>query len=467
METINSDLKIQGDLEINKNIQANGNAYVFGTLEVGGSLKTNSLDIEKGFTSKGALTVLPSGFVGIGTSNPTQELTVVRNDDKHADLRIHNKSGHSLDVFSGTTRAGIWSYGPRSLEFATQAKERMKITPDGKVGIGVTNPQVQLHTTAAIINSVTIGTKPSPAINYPWPYESIGVSKANHNLRLQSPGYIVFHAGVNSNEEANKSKTPLVIHKDGRVGIGGSPAQQAKLHVRGKVKNKNFTSYGFLNHKGRVGFWEGNNNNPGVSIWADDRIVSTEYMAKSDRRIKENIQASDSSEDLEILKKIQIVNYKYKDKVQTDDRVYKKVIGQQIADIYPQAVQTNHVTIIPNILKYSSIKKGWLLLSNHELNKGDVIQLVFENGIEEVAVLESKKGKIQLDIDKEGKVFVYGSKVKDFHVVDYEALAMLNISATQELLYLIDQQAKDLEKMKNKMQQLIPNTSRSKKAYNA
>ena len=35
--------------------------------------------------------------------------------------------------------------------------------------------------------------------------------------------------------------------------------------------------------------------------------------------------------------------------------------------------------------------------------------------------------------DLEEKVFVYGREVDDFHTVDYEAISMLNVSATQEL----------------------------------
>ena len=34
---------------------------------------------------------------------------------------------------------------------------------------------------------------------------------------------------------------------------------------------------------------------------------------------------------------------------------------------------------------------------------------------------------------EEEKVFVYGREVSDFRVVDYEAISMLNVSATQEL----------------------------------
>ena len=36
-------------------------------------------------------------------------------------------------------------------------------------------------------------------------------------------------------------------------------------------------------------------------------------------------------------------------------------------------------------------------------------------------------------IKKETTVFVYGKQVNDFHIVDYDALSMLNVSATQAL----------------------------------
>ena len=41
------------------------------------------------------------------------------------------------------------------------------------------------------------------------------------------------------------------------------------------------------------------------------------------------------------------------------------------------------------------------------------------------------------------KIFVYGREVKDFRTVDYEAIAMLNVSATQELARKLE--AKDAE----------------------
>ncbi|MCB0315959.1 MAG: hypothetical protein KDH84_22350, partial [Calditrichaeota bacterium] len=46
-------------------------------------------------------------------------------------------------------------------------------------------------------------------------------------------------------------------------------------------------------------------------------------------------------------------------------------------------------------------------------------------------------------------VFVYGREVNDFHTVDYEAISMLNVSATQELYRLIQQQQREIDALKS------------------
>lgn len=89
-----------------------------------------------GFDNDDAITILNNGHVGIGTSDPKQELTIVRKDDNNADLRLHNNSGHALDVFSGTTKAGLYSYGERDLELAVNGEVALTINSDGNLGIG-------------------------------------------------------------------------------------------------------------------------------------------------------------------------------------------------------------------------------------------------------------------------------------------------------------------------------------------
>lgn len=49
-------------------------------------------------------------------------------------------------------------------------------------------------------------------------------------------------------------------------------------------------------------------------------------------------------------------------------------------------------------------------------------------------VLEVRKDAFRTAFQPGGdQVFVYGREVKDFRAVDYDAIAMLNVSATQEL----------------------------------
>ena len=58
-----------------------------------------------------------------------------------------------------------------------------------------------------------------------------------------------------------------------------------------------------------------------------------------------------------------------------------------------------------------------------------------------------KRGTSIRQSSSEASVFVYGKQVTDFHTVDYEAISMLNVSATQQL-------AKENEQLKNRVNQL-------------
>ena len=71
---------------------------------------------------------------------------------------------------------------------------------------------------------------------------------------------------------------------------------------------------------------------------------------------------------------------------------------------------------------------------------------------------------LKLILTKQEKLFVYGREVEDFRTVDYEAISMLNVSATQELLKRIEAledqnnvlkaQNSELLKLKSKMETL-------------
>ena len=59
-----------------------------------------------------------------------------------------------------------------------------------------------------------------------------------------------------------------------------------------------------------------------------------------------------------------------------------------------------------------------------------------------------KLNRFKVNTAKQGKVFVYGKQVNDFRTVDYDAIAMLNVSATQELFKMITELQTENEKLK-------------------
>jgi hypothetical protein len=154
-------------------------------------------------------------------------------------------------------------------------------------------------------------------------------------------------------------------------------------------------------------------------------------VTSSDLRIKKVQGISDGRDDLDSLMKIKITDYRLIDTKLTSNKPQKKVIAQQVETVYPQAV--NQTTdVVPDIYQKATAKDGWVVLAT-DLKKGDRVKLIGDNeqGVHEV--LEVTAGKFRTDFKAEGDVFVYGREVKDFRTVDYEAIAMLNVSATQQL----------------------------------
>ena len=69
-------------------------------------------------------------------------------------------------------------------------------------------------------------------------------------------------------------------------------------------------------------------------------------------------------------------------------------------------------------------------------------------------VLEVEADCLQVDENVHGEVFLYGREVDDFHVVDYDAISMLNVSATQALHQKIEQQEKTIHEQEGRITKL-------------
>ena len=244
---------------------------------------------------------------------------------------------------------------------------------------------------------------------------------------------------ITTTDGTNATAGQDLVVRNGRVGINTNTPSQGLLHVNGYYADPfgNFTYYATGPNTGTAA---GTNLN--TSIFATHRVVAGEFNAISDARIKKIEGVSNSAKDLETLKKIEVTDYHMIDPSHGEKPV-KKAIAQQLEEVYPQAVSKS-TNCIPDIYMLAECNSGRIQIENN-LKVGERIRLIFEDKEEIASIVFANENSIQTNLDLSGKVFVYGREVDDFRTVDYQAISMLNVSATQALLKRIETLEKENE----------------------
>jgi hypothetical protein len=155
-------------------------------------------------------------------------------------------------------------------------------------------------------------------------------------------------------------------------------------------------------------------------------------LAESDSRIKTKLSPTDSVKDLKTLMGIEVTDYQLKDTAANGSAQHKKVIAQQVEKVYPQAV-SRQKGVVPDIYQKASVKEGWVQLAT-DLKVGERVRLMLPSGdsVEDVLEVRSDSFRTSLKTPAD-ELVVYGREVSDFRAVDYTAVSMLNVSATQQL----------------------------------
>ena len=379
-----------------------------------------SSDIAFGYGSSAAMTetmrIKGNGNVGIGTTTPGFPLSFANTrGDK---ISLYGQSGNifgigvqeGLQLYTASATTDI-SFGYGSSAAMT---ETMRIKGNGKVGIGTLVPDARLEVVS------------NDSVNTAFFHNTGGGGGTEPALRVKTDAN---SGSRNVFQVENLNSQIFVVKDNGLVGIGVSNPIKAGLHVGNAPRTQVSAGYYM---SGDQFLYRDSATLPQVAIWADARIVATDFSAISDQRIK-NIQGvSDGRLDLATLMGVEITDYLFKDVPANGDSPHKKVIAQQVETVFPQAV-TQTTDTVPDIYTLAEIKEGWIELAT-DLKKGDRVKLITDNETAVHEVLEAEPDRFRTDLLPEGeKVFVFGREVKDFRIVDYDAIAMLNVSATQEL----------------------------------
>lgn len=257
---------------------------------------------------------------------------------------------------------------------------------------------------------------------------TLGDARLSANVPLKN--------GTNTFTGSNIFSAPITVNSTIGIGVGGA-AVRGRLDVGGRTgsyflpyPNAGFSPAQIQSSSLTLNYVSGNY---GSSIYSEDNIIcGGSFIAFSDQRIKHVVGRSSSERDLSSLLGIEVTDYSFIDVLAKGSRTEKKVIAQQLEKIYPNAV-TKTTGDIPDIYQKAWIKDGWVKLATN-LKKGERVRLISpaRQGVHEV--LEVAADQFRTDFAAEGEqVFVFGREVQDFRTVDYTAISMLNVSATQEL----------------------------------
>ena len=420
-----------------------------------------------------------NGNVGIGTNSPVQTLTMKNTTGLYTNNEL--QSG-GLGILTGTNSSG--NQGSQDYALYMGADKTNDVSYIQSVKYGIVEAALALNARGG---NVGIGTA-SPAylldVNGQGRFTATGET-SNSALILSSPTdvslafdvsantgnekYWSFHAknttffgsaedstGVTTDwlqvSRGPNDSIDLVTFPNSPVLIGPNnifTPPLATLTVNG-FQQLNLNSYGYVNSSGGTGTSSGTNP---YSIFATQRIAAVEFDAFSDARIKSIVGLTDNAADLKTLMNLRITNYHFVDTVEKGNKLYKKVIAQEVEKVYPNAV-SQMTNVVPDIYKMADMQNGRISLANN-LKAGDHVKLILKDKSEMFEVMAADNAGFNVKGGGDGKVFVYGREVKDFRSVDYEALTTLNISATQELLKMINdlqQQNQALNRKNNEME---------------
>jgi hypothetical protein len=355
-------------------------------LDVGGALKTSG-DASIG----GKLTVSNGNLVG-GPANG-----VAGGDGQRLVLKAGDAANPPMGF--GVTAGELYSVAPGSAKFRWFGGQTQRMELDAATGNLETTGT--FHADGSISSGGAITS--SGAITATGDVISSGKLSVDQNARF-----------------------------NGHVGIGLPANDQPTypLHVRSINATGTFWTLAYLNHAGASNADQTASN---FSIKADGNIAADVFFATSDARMKRVVGLSDAQADLQRLLQVKVTDYRFIDTARFHSGMQKKVIAQELEQVYPEAV-TRGTDVVPDIFKKAVITNGWVALETN-LKAGERVRLVTQKQNTVHEVLDVQPGRFLISAHPVGQqdVFVYGREVKDFRSVDYEALTTLNVSATQQL----------------------------------
>jgi len=197
-----------------------------------------------GATPTTALFVDTVGKVGIGTTNPSQELHIIASSG-NTEMRVEANGvvGQFMDVGTSPNNYHyLFGYGNFPLVFGTNSSERMRILGNGRVGVGTNSPGAMLEiysTSADYTNSFLVQTV-WPSITFD--NSSLITGGRKWSFLCGGPGAGVGPGGLGI-FDITASSYRFSINSEGNVGIGNYTSY-TRFGISGGVASGSFGNTG-------------------------------------------------------------------------------------------------------------------------------------------------------------------------------------------------------------------------------
>lgn len=390
--------------------------------------------------------------VGIGTGYPQTVLHVRTTSATNAIVTVGSTAGEG-----GTLNLGNSGYGVQR-GFPTAGA-------NNHVGLYTTNANLYLSTNGTSTGefvltdagNVGIGTTTSPG--HPLVVQATGTGLMlgfNNSAGTDKYNFSYTNGGFNLSESGVAAGRLFVQDASGNVGVGTTNPTQAKLVINGTAASQStVTSFAWLNSSGTVAVAPATTR--AYSLYTSSHIwCAGEINVTSDIRTKTLLSPSSPLANLELVKKLQVIDYQYKDQLQKGSTIIKGFSAQQVESIYPEAVSRN-TGVIPNIYQkavavaYHAAAQtlSITMAEKQPIAMGDKVKLITAGG-ESMATVADVRGNsftISNWPTKPSWVFIYGTEVPDLRNLDYNKIFSAGIGAIQQL-------ATENEELKKRMEAL-------------
>jgi hypothetical protein len=399
-----------------------------------------------------------NGYVGIGTTSPGTPLTIAGDliyNNRLGQLRIQGATNPSYLMNIGVDTTVNAPFGYIQTEWAGNSYRNLALNAfGGYVGIGTASPSAPLHVGdgSAYQNGTSTITKLALLDSTVATNGTVNIQMGKASSTYDS--FFLAFTNVGASSAANyaafgwyNGNTVMAIQAQGRVGIGITNPSYP-FHVNGTAlsssQNLKYIDYNSVPNWNTVA--------PGqtfLSIYGSGKIGTGDaFVIFSDSRIK--IEEQTPASYLEIMSNVDVKNFSYIDKIQYGPQKKIGFFAQEVEKVLPDAVSKIN-DFIPNIFRKCSAEGNCVTMVNHGLLEGVKIRIISSGESVESVVHVVDENTIQVDKNLDPEVFVFGTEVDDFRVLNNDYMSAVAFGGLKELHALVKTQQTTIEMLTERL----------------